>query len=130
MDISWHRKPHGDSHPQPHDGSRTIAISAFFLSTLETPWRRKKLVKEMWESGAGTIVSRLIAFDIFIPNPCAQVLLDHSSPTGFQNIAVARELLLDLGRKEMENGENSAVGSHVLAPVRPPFPTNTLVPSC
>lgn len=64
MDISWHKKPRRDSHPQPHDGSHTIAISAFFLSTLEIPWQRKRLVKEMWESGAGTIVSRLIPFDI------------------------------------------------------------------
>ncbi|KAI0281665.1 mitochondrial small ribosomal subunit Rsm22-domain-containing protein [Russula aff. rugulosa BPL654] len=97
LDLSWHRSHH--DHPQPHDGSETIAISAFFLSTLQTSLKRKRMVKEMWESGAGTIV-----------------LLDHSSQIGFQTIAEARELLLDLGQKEMENGENSIAGSHVLAP--------------
>ena len=80
------------------------------------------MVKEMWESGAGTIVRRLIAFYIVAYNPCAKVLLDHSSQIGFQTIAEARELLLDLGQKEMENGENSIAGSHVLAPVCFSFP--------
>lgn len=70
LDISWHRSHH-DRHPQAHDGSETIAISAFFLSTLQNYLKRKRVVKEMWESGAGTIVRRLIAFYIFARNPCA-----------------------------------------------------------
>lgn len=67
VDLSWRRRFLHDSHPQPHDGSHTVAISAFFLSTLQTLWQRKKLIKEMWESGAGTIVNKLIIFDSFIP---------------------------------------------------------------
>lgn len=65
LDLSWHRS-HLDSHPQPHDGNETIAISAFFLSTLQTSLKRKRIVKEMWESGAGTIVRRVI-LSIFLP---------------------------------------------------------------
>ncbi|KAI0257273.1 mitochondrial small ribosomal subunit Rsm22-domain-containing protein [Lactifluus subvellereus] len=102
LNISWQRKLHHDSYSQPHDGSHTMAISAFFLSTLRTSLQRKSLVKEMWESGAETIV-----------------LLDHSSPVGFQSVAEARELLLSLGRKEVgDHGseENMTSGSHVLAP--------------
>jgi hypothetical protein len=60
LDIAWHRTFHHDSLPQPLDGSNTIAISAFFLSTLRNSLQRKLVVKEMWESGADTIVSRLV----------------------------------------------------------------------
>jgi hypothetical protein len=67
MDISWHRGFVPDSHPQPHDGSHTLAISAFFLSTLQTSLQKKRLIKEMWKSGAGTIVSRLVIFISFTP---------------------------------------------------------------
>jgi len=98
LTISWHGRFHHDN-LQPYDGSHTVAISAFFLSTLQHSPQRKRLVKEMWESGAGTIV-----------------LLDNSSPAGFQNIAEARELLLGLGQKNIENGEDPMSGSHVLAP--------------
>jgi hypothetical protein len=63
LNIAWQRKFHHDSFAQTHDGSSTIAISAFFLSTLRTSLQRKSLVKEMWESGADTIVSRLIIAD-------------------------------------------------------------------
>ncbi|KAI9511726.1 Rsm22-domain-containing protein [Russula earlei] len=99
LDVTWHRKFPHDGHTQSHDGNHTIAISAFFLSTLQTSLQKKRLVKEMWESGAGIIV-----------------LLDHSNPAGFQNIAEARELLLRLGQKHEENGKYPIPGSHVLAP--------------
>lgn len=102
LEVSWQRNSHLDNTPQAHDGSSTVAISAFFLSTLQTPLQRKALVEEMWRSGAETIV-----------------LLDHSNPAGFQGVAEARELLLNLGRKEAENQdseENRISGSHVLAP--------------
>ncbi|KAF8273002.1 mitochondrial small ribosomal subunit Rsm22-domain-containing protein [Lactarius quietus] len=102
MDVSWQRKFHSDNIPQVHDGSSTVAISAFFLSTLNTQLQRKALIEEIWECGAETIV-----------------LLDHSNPAGFQSVAEARELLLNLGRKEAENQgseENQMAGSHVLAP--------------
>jgi hypothetical protein len=57
LNISWQRTLHHDSYSQPRD---TMAISAFFLSTLRTSLQRKSLVKDMWESGAETIVCRLI----------------------------------------------------------------------
>jgi hypothetical protein len=69
LDLSWHRSHH-DRNSQPHDGSETIAISAFFLSTLQS-LKRKRIVKEMWESGAETIVRRLITFYILASNPRA-----------------------------------------------------------
>ena len=64
LNIAWQRKFHHDSFAQTRDGSSTIAISAFFLSTLRTSLQRKSLVKEMWESGADTIVSSLIIVDL------------------------------------------------------------------
>ncbi|KAH9050521.1 Rsm22-domain-containing protein [Lactarius hengduanensis] len=102
LDVSWQRKFQPDNIPQVYDGSSTVAISAFFLSTLQKPFQRKALIEEIWGSGAETIV-----------------LLDHSNPTGFQCVAEARELLLNLGRIEAENQgseENQMSGSHVLAP--------------
>jgi hypothetical protein len=54
---------------------------------------------------------------------CTEVLLDHNSPLGFKSVAEARELLLNLGRREVETrdlDENVASGSHVVAPVRAP----------
>ena len=58
LDVSWQRKLHPDGIPQTHDGRSTVAISAFFLSTLHTPLKRKALIEEIWGSGAETIVSR------------------------------------------------------------------------
>ncbi|KAI0308079.1 mitochondrial small ribosomal subunit Rsm22-domain-containing protein [Multifurca ochricompacta] len=102
LDISWQRKFHRDNWPQSYDGSQTIAVSAFFLSTLQTSLQRKALMKEMWESGADIIV-----------------LLDHSSPAGFRGVAEAREYLLGMGQKDAESNESEGEvlsGSHVLAP--------------
>ncbi|KAJ3512506.1 hypothetical protein NLJ89_g3478 [Agrocybe chaxingu] len=64
---------------------------------------QKGLVKEMWESGAHTIV-----------------LIDHNTPEGFRAIAHAREYILELGQAELEDPElvtQHLRGSHVLAPV-------------
>ncbi|KAH8835675.1 mitochondrial small ribosomal subunit Rsm22-domain-containing protein [Flagelloscypha sp. PMI_526] len=82
--------------------TRSIALSAFFLSSLSRPLDRMKVVKEMWDSGADMMV-----------------LIDHNSADGFQSIAEARRLLLQMGQKELNNPEldGSAVrGSHVIAP--------------
>jgi ribosomal protein RSM22 (predicted rRNA methylase) len=73
-------------HSQPKQ--ETIALSAFALSSLPSALARKQLVKEIWESGADTIV-----------------LIDHNNIEGFEHIAQARELLLKLGRKEIERAE-------------------------
>ncbi|KAI0274926.1 mitochondrial small ribosomal subunit Rsm22-domain-containing protein [Gloeopeniophorella convolvens] len=102
LDISWQRKFRADDWLQLHNGGGTIAISAFLLSTLQGSIQRKAVLKEMWESGAETIV-----------------LLDHSSPTGFASIIEARELFLNLGRKQADNPGSETkqlAGSHVLAP--------------
>ena len=54
-----------------------------------------------------------------------QVLIDHNNLSGFENIAEAREHLLRMGRREVEDPEAASWpirGSHVVAPVRL-FPT-------
>jgi hypothetical protein len=70
IDISWRRRLVHDGHPQPQDEGHTLAISAFLLSTLQTSLQRKRLIKEMWESGAGTIVDKPITSNSITPNPC------------------------------------------------------------
>lgn len=83
-------------------GGKTLGLSAFVLSSLPTPLARKQLVKEMWESGAHTLI-----------------LMDHDTKAGFEAIAQAREYLLKLGRKEIEDPEKETLsvrGSHAVAP--------------
>lgn len=82
---------------------KTIALSAFMLTTLSTPMAQKALVEEMWASGAHTII-----------------LIDHDTTQGFNAIAHAREHILELGRLETGDSEITSgeiVGCHVLAPV-------------
>ncbi|EIN14400.1 Rsm22-domain-containing protein [Punctularia strigosozonata HHB-11173 SS5] len=83
-------------------GRDVIALSAFAISALKTPLEKKQLVKEMWQSGADVIV-----------------LIDHDTKAGFESIAEAREVLLKLGRKELEDPDTESWptrGSHVVAP--------------
>ncbi|KAF8604014.1 hypothetical protein BDV93DRAFT_492700 [Ceratobasidium sp. AG-I] len=86
---------------------RSLALCAFTLSELPTGSSRKRMVSEMWESGAEWMV-----------------IVDHGTQDGFDSVAQARELLLELGRKEVtahtdgskaEGGTRDA-GSHVVAP--------------
>lgn len=52
-----HRKSIQEVDYQPReDGSKTLALSAFVLSSLSNPLQRKQMVKEMWESGVHTMV--------------------------------------------------------------------------
>lgn len=47
--------------------------------------------------------------------------MDHDTKAGFEAIAQAREYLLKLGRKEIEDPEKETLsvrGSHAVAPVR------------
>jgi ribosomal protein RSM22 (predicted rRNA methylase) len=102
--ISWQRA-FQDSNKTEFEGRKTLALSAFVLSSLPTSIARKLLVKEMWESGAEVMV-----------------LIDHKTALGFEAIAQAREYLLKLGKKELEDApdtENCLArkGSHVVAPV-------------
>ncbi|KAF8347029.1 mitochondrial small ribosomal subunit Rsm22-domain-containing protein [Amanita rubescens] len=111
--IHWQKSFRKESYS---DNKQTIALSAFFLSTLSTPIARKKLVKEIWESGAEVMV-----------------LIDHKTSGGFEAIAEAREYLLKLGKKDLEDSQDhdetdSVVkGSHVIAPriQRPDFVRRT-----
>ncbi|KAJ2923858.1 hypothetical protein H1R20_g13241, partial [Candolleomyces eurysporus] len=101
-----HRKTLGEEENLPREeGKKTVALTAFTLSSLTSPLARKQLVKEIWESGAHTMI-----------------LIDHDSTSGFEAIAQAREFLLKLGQKEQENPElesSSIRGSHVVAPNAP-----------
>ncbi|KAG9313997.1 mitochondrial small ribosomal subunit Rsm22-domain-containing protein [Chiua virens] len=102
LQTTWKKSFPEDYCRDPAEGHSTIALSAFMLSAQPSPLARKNMVKEMWDSGAQTII-----------------LIDHNSPAGFQHIAEARRLLLDLGLKENEDPEmmhQSFRGSHVVAP--------------
>ncbi|KAM5531353.1 hypothetical protein V8D89_014998 [Ganoderma adspersum] len=98
VSVAWQKSFHEDDAVDSVDGSNIVALSAFLLSSLPTHVDRKVLIKEMWESGAEVIV-----------------LIDHN----FENIAEAREQLLKLGRKEVEDltlPDSALRGSHVVAP--------------
>ena len=97
------------------------------MSALPTPLARKALVKEMWESGAETIVSSHIPATRDCRQNCIdarlfwQILIDHDTHAGFGNIAEAREFLLKQGRKHADNPNSTDEvnqGCHVIAPVR------------
>ncbi|KAG9084478.1 37S ribosomal protein S22, partial [Ceratobasidium sp. 392] len=86
---------------------RSLALCAFTLSELPNGTSRKRMVTEMWDSGAEWMV-----------------VIDHGTPTGFDSVAHARELLLELGRRGLEARANNPsseldaprLGSHVVAP--------------
>ncbi|KAF9075038.1 mitochondrial small ribosomal subunit Rsm22-domain-containing protein [Rhodocollybia butyracea] len=102
LSVSWQRVFHEEDRMSRDIGQHTLALSAFNLSSLPTNIARKTLVKEMWESGAHTIV-----------------LIDHNTSAGFENIAEARQVLLKMGRKETEDPTTEdwpIKGSHVVAP--------------
>lgn len=61
LNVTWQRSFQEHNKRPSEDGNGVLALSAFMLSTLQTPLARKALVKEMWESGADTIVSLLIS---------------------------------------------------------------------
>ncbi|KAF5332576.1 hypothetical protein D9611_005065 [Ephemerocybe angulata] len=102
LTIQNHKSLLEEDYVPREEGQKTLGLSAFTLSSLPTPLARKQLVKEMWESGAHTLV-----------------LIDHDTKAGFESIALAREYLLKLGRKELEDPTKEPLtikGSHVLAP--------------
>ncbi|KAK0199070.1 mitochondrial small ribosomal subunit Rsm22-domain-containing protein [Armillaria mellea] len=108
-DITFRR---GLPYPSLDKVPNTLAISAFALSAQSTPLLRKKMVKEMWDSGAETII-----------------LIDHGTKDGFTAVAEGREALLRMSRvgsdsvfdweHEVLRGEGSekvGEGAHVVAP--------------
>ncbi|KAF9245720.1 hypothetical protein BU15DRAFT_85441 [Melanogaster broomeanus] len=113
LSATWQKSFHEDDSRDPAEGYSTLALSAFMLSALPTPFAKRKMVQEMWDSGAHTII-----------------LIDHNSLAGFENIAEARQHLLDIGCKEMEDPKTTDWpfrGSHVIAPrlQRPTFVRRT-----
>lgn len=56
LNVSFQRNFHEDNAVSREDGRGVLALSAFMLSTLSTEHARKEVLKEMWESGAGTMV--------------------------------------------------------------------------
>ncbi|CAA7264757.1 unnamed protein product [Cyclocybe aegerita] len=102
LKLQWQRTFREENILLQEDGPKAMALSAFMLTTLPTSVAQKNLVKEMWDSGAHTIV-----------------LIDHNTPEGFRAIAHAREYILELGQAELEDAELATehlCGSHVLAP--------------
>lgn len=72
LTVCWRKAFHEDDIVPRDFGQDTIALSAFNLSSQPNNIARKTLVKEMWNSGAHTLVSILvkkcltIAFSSFI----------------------------------------------------------------
>ncbi|THH19690.1 hypothetical protein EW146_g1524 [Bondarzewia mesenterica] len=101
INVSWQRAIHNEDKVLRVDGGNTLALSAFLLSSLSTPLQRKAVVKELWESGAEVII-----------------LIDHNTRLGFQGINEAREYLLNMGSREVEDPNMKAEikGCHVVAP--------------
>ncbi|KAG6334024.1 hypothetical protein ID866_5067 [Astraeus odoratus] len=103
LSATWRKSFHESDRIDRAQGRNTLALSAFMLSSLPTHLARKRLIKELWESGADTMI-----------------LIDFNTKAGFESIAEARQLLLDLGQKDLEDPETrhfSVRGSHVVAPV-------------
>ncbi|KAI0068027.1 Rsm22-domain-containing protein [Artomyces pyxidatus] len=100
--ISWQKSFHEDDKSGRTQGVNSVALSAFFLSSLKTHIQQRAMIKEMWESGADTVI-----------------LIDHNTRAGFGAIVEAREYLLNMGKREMEDhptDESQIRGSHVVAP--------------
>ncbi|KAI6112483.1 mitochondrial small ribosomal subunit Rsm22-domain-containing protein, partial [Pisolithus croceorrhizus] len=102
LSVTWRKAFHESDRIDRADGQNTVALSAFMLSSLPSQLSKKRMVKDMWESGAHTII-----------------LVDFNTKAGFENVAEARQLLLDLGCKDLQDPRSqhfSFRGSHVVAP--------------
>ena len=122
MIVSWQKSFQEDDRIPRSQAQDVLALSAFSLSSIPTPSSRRALVKEMWESGAHTIVrgSDNIPGPEQPTNNLAQVIIDHKTPAGFECVAKARQFLLDMGAREVEDPETAdwdIRGCHVVAPV-------------
>ncbi|KAF9654157.1 Rsm22-domain-containing protein [Thelephora ganbajun] len=102
MIVSWEKSFQEDDRIPRSQARDVLALSAFSLSSIPTPSSRRALVKQMWESGAHTIV-----------------IIDHKTPVGFECVAQARQFLLDMGAKEVEDPQTAdwdVRGCHIVAP--------------
>ena len=103
VDVRWQKSFREEDKLLQEDAEKTVALSAFMLTTLPTPIAQKALVEEMWASGAHTII-----------------LIDHDTTEGFKAVAHAREHVLEMSRLETGDSEITSggpTGCHVLAPV-------------
>jgi hypothetical protein len=103
LDVRWQKSFKEEDKLLQEAAEKTIALSAFMLTTLPNSMAQRALVEEMWASGAHTII-----------------LIDHDTVEGFKAIAHAREHILELSRLETGDTEITSggpVGCHVLAPV-------------
>ncbi|TFK26729.1 3-methyl-2-oxobutanoate hydroxymethyltransferase [Coprinopsis marcescibilis] len=107
LSVKFHKTFSQDERGEAEQANKTIALSAFVLSTLPTTLARKALVKEMWESGADTLV-----------------LIDHSTREGFDVIGQAREYLLRRGRKEVAAFEAESLSASGEADAENRAPSN------
>ena len=70
MIVSWQKSFQPDDKVARSKAEDVLALSAFSLSSIPAPLSRKAVVKEMWESGAHTIV--------ILPLVCLRMLTDDS----------------------------------------------------
>ena len=56
LEPTWQKLFREEDRRERAQGSSTVALSAFVLSSLPSPLARKTLVKEMWASGAEVLV--------------------------------------------------------------------------
>ena len=118
--VNWGNRHDQSKQWEHNDKSHTLALSAFYLSSLKTIASKKELVKEMWDSGAEVIVSPTPFVKEIYHWSCDKILLDHGTSQGFANIIEAREYLLQLGKLSSEDAEindNTPVGCYIVAPV-------------
>lgn len=59
LTATWQRTFQSEDKVRRSQGNSTLALSAFYLSSLPYPASRKAIVKEMWESGADIMVSSI-----------------------------------------------------------------------
>ncbi|KAI4528744.1 Rsm22-domain-containing protein [Schizophyllum commune Loenen D] len=100
--VNWQKAYHEEDILPRNERNNAMAMSAFALAAQPNPLARRRVVKQMWESGAELMV-----------------LIDHNTKDGFEAIAEARDWLLRQGSKELEESESAEYalrGAHVIAP--------------
>lgn len=78
LNALWQKAIHDEDKVARADGGKTLALSAFLLSSLSTSLQRKALVKEMWESGAEVIVGSFKLCLLLLPHNRAVSGFDRS----------------------------------------------------
>jgi len=63
--VQWQKSFKNDDRVPRSEGQKTLALSAFMLTSQPTPLARKAIVMEMWESGAHTIVCSCLILTAF-----------------------------------------------------------------